>query len=72
MWAGSPLTFAALPGLRNGELTGMPPDLTYTPASNFAGLDSLELRVNDGVNRGEDEGVALQGNACPPWADRKG
>ena len=72
MWTDSLLTFAVLPGPLSVELSGMPPDLTYRTGSNFEGLDSPELRVNDGVNRGEDEDVALQGNACPPWADRKG
>lgn len=32
----------------NGTLSGMPPNLTYTPASNFEGWDSLSFRVADG------------------------
>jgi uncharacterized repeat protein (TIGR01451 family) len=47
---GNPLTYEILRQPYNGTLTGTPPDLTYTPADNFEGLDSLSFRVNDSTN----------------------
>jgi len=32
----------------NGQLTGMPPDLTYTPNENYNGDDYLEYTINGG------------------------
>ena len=34
----------------NGTLTGTPPNLIYTPADGFEGLDGLEFTVSDGPN----------------------
>ena len=39
----------------NGTLSGTPPTMTYTPGANFAGVDSFEFRVHDGV---ADSGLA--------------
>ncbi len=33
----------------HGILDGDPPDVTYTPAPNYNGIDALEFRVNDGT-----------------------
>ena len=43
------LTFAIVDGPANGALSGIPPDLTYTPALNFHGSDSFTFKANDGA-----------------------
>jgi len=45
---GDPLTFTLVTSPAHGTLGGTPPDLTYTPAANFNGSDSLEFSVSDG------------------------
>lgn len=45
---GDPLTFTILSPPTNGALTGIAPQLTYTPAFHFHGSDSFTFRVNDG------------------------
>ena len=45
---GSALTFAILSGPSHGALSGTAPNLTYIPAANFNGVDSLTFKVNDG------------------------
>nr|MDP0502520.1 Ig-like domain-containing protein [Verrucomicrobiota bacterium JB025] len=50
---GDALTFTVTSSPQNGTLSGTPPQLTYTPADGFSGVDSLTFRVNDGlVNSG--------------------
>ncbi len=46
---GDPLTYAVVGSPANGNLTGGPPNLTYTTALNYNGLDSLTFKANDGV-----------------------
>ncbi len=46
---GSPLTYTVVTNPTNGTLTGTPPNLTYTPAANFAGTDLFTFKVNDGT-----------------------
>ena len=43
------LTFAVVGAPTNGSLSGIPPDLTYTPAENFHGSDSFTFKANDGA-----------------------
>ena len=45
---GDALTYSVVTSPANGALTGTPPNLTYTPAANFAGSDSFTFKVNDG------------------------
>jgi len=45
---GDSLTFALVSQPSHGQLTGTPPNLVYTPATNYFGSDSLKFRVNDG------------------------
>jgi hypothetical protein len=45
---GDALTYAVVSGPSHGTLSGTAPDLTYTPASGFAGQDSFTYRANDG------------------------
>ncbi len=45
---GDPLTYIVLDSPTNGSLSGIAPDLTYTPDHNFNGSDSFTFKVNDG------------------------
>jgi hypothetical protein len=45
---GDPLTFTIVSSPTHGTLSGVAPDLTYTPATNYNGTDSFTFRVNDG------------------------
>lgn len=46
---GDPLTYTVLTVPAHGALTGTAPNLTYTPAANYNGLDNFTFRVNDGT-----------------------
>jgi len=43
------LTYVITKNPSHGKLTGIAPNLTYTPSLNFSGSDSFSYRVNDGV-----------------------
>jgi hypothetical protein len=45
---GSALTYTILSAPAKGTLTGTPPNLTYRPAANVSGSDSLTFKVSDG------------------------
>ncbi|WP_082930721.1 Ig-like domain-containing protein [Shewanella woodyi] len=42
------LSYSLLTSPANGSLSGTPPNLTYTPAANYAGGDSFTFIANDG------------------------
>src|ERR1051325_7355847 len=44
-----PLTYVFLGGPTNGALSGTPPNLVYTPATNYDGLDGFAYQVTDGA-----------------------
>ena len=44
-----PLTFAIVLGPTNGALSGVPPNVTYTPNANYSGPDSFTFKANDGT-----------------------
>jgi RHS repeat-associated protein len=44
-----PLTYSVIAPPTHGTLSGTPPNLTYTPAANFNGLDSFTFTANDGT-----------------------
>ncbi|MCC7375359.1 MAG: tandem-95 repeat protein [Verrucomicrobiales bacterium] len=46
---GSALTYAIAVPPTNGTLVGTPPNVTYTPSTNFNGLDSFSFTVSDGA-----------------------
>ena len=46
---GDSLTYAIVSGPGNGTLSGIAPNLTYTPASGFSGSDSFTFRAKDAV-----------------------
>src|SRR5262249_49838491 len=45
---GSPLTFAIVSSPTNGTLSGTPPNVVYSPQTNFVGADGFTFKVNDG------------------------
>jgi hypothetical protein len=45
---GDPLSYSVTTGPAHGTLSGSAPALTYVPAANYAGSDSVAFRVNDG------------------------
>lgn len=46
---GDPLSYIVVGGPSSGVLSGVAPDLTYTPNADFNGGDSFNFKVNDGV-----------------------
>jgi Bacterial Ig domain len=53
---GDPLTFTIISNPTHGTLSGAGPNLIYTPAPGYVGLDSFSFVVNDGE---VDSGVAV-------------
>jgi len=55
----------------NGILSGTPPDLVYTPNSNFFGNDSFTFTVNDGSLDSSPAtiSISITGTYDPPVAD---
>jgi uncharacterized repeat protein (TIGR01451 family) len=47
---GNPLAFQVAADPLHGELTGSAPNLIYTPAAGFEGVDYFTFRVSDGLN----------------------
>jgi uncharacterized repeat protein (TIGR01451 family) len=56
---GDPLTFVVVTGPAHGTLSGAPPDLTYTPAANYAGPDGFAFLVSDGVLQSAPASVSI-------------
>ena len=67
---GLPLTYAVVEQPHGGTLAGGPPNLTYTPAENFTGPDSLTFQVSNGAATSRlaqvDINVAPTGDTTPP------
>ncbi|PYL45937.1 MAG: hypothetical protein DMF40_14250 [Verrucomicrobia bacterium] len=45
---GDALTYAIVSSPSHGSLSGTPPNVTYTPATDYTGSDSFTFKVNDG------------------------
>jgi hypothetical protein len=56
---GRPITFQVLTSPIKGILDGVAPNLTYTPSTNEAGIDSFTFKVNDGLNNSDVATVTL-------------
>jgi autotransporter-associated beta strand protein len=48
--AQNPLVYSVVSQPSSGTLTGVAPNLTYTPAANFSGSDSFTFLVNNGTS----------------------
>ena len=57
---GDPLNFTIVSPPANGALSGMSPDLVYTPDANFLGADSFVFAVSDGQNTSAATTVAIE------------
>ena len=62
---GDPLTCSVVSGPSSGTLSGIGPNLTYTPNLNYNGPDSFTFTVNDGT---VDSNVATVGLTVNPLA----
>ena len=60
---GDPLTFSIVSGPAHGTLSGAPPNVTYTPASNYHGSDSFTFKANDGTADSNIATVSITVNA---------
>ena len=49
MQMGDTLTYAVIASPANGSLSGVAPNLTYTPNADFVGADSFTFQASDGV-----------------------
>jgi hypothetical protein len=47
--SGFPLIYSVVNGPTNGTLSGIAPNLTYTPNSGYAGTDAFTFKANDGT-----------------------
>jgi hypothetical protein len=63
---GSPLTYAIVAAPAHGVLTGTGSTQTYSPATNFFGMDSFTFKVNDGMS---DSQVAMVSVTVSPVND---
>ena len=67
------LSYSVTSGPAHGSLSGMAPDLTYTPAAGYAGEDSFAFTVFDGEFTSSPALVSITVTATndPPTADGK-
>ena len=56
---GDALTYAIVSQPAHGTLTGTPPNVTYTPASNYVGLDRFTFKTNEGTSDSTPGTVSL-------------
>jgi hypothetical protein len=68
---GAALTFNVVQGPRHGVLSGTPPNLTYTPTSDFVGVDSFTYTASNGGATSPPATVTVVVTAVnqPPTAD---
>ena len=55
----TPLTFSVQAGPSRGTLSGIAPNLTYTPAANHNGADSFTFVANDGASNSTPATVSI-------------
>jgi hypothetical protein len=61
-----PLNFKIVTGPAHGVLLGVPPNLTYVPDTNFAGVDGFTFRASDGLAESNLATVTLYVDNTPP------
>jgi Bacterial Ig domain len=57
---GDPLIFEIVRPPENGELSGQPPNVTYTPEKGFLGEDAFLFRATDGEKESDTAKVTLE------------
>ncbi|MDA8082726.1 MAG: FG-GAP-like repeat-containing protein [Nitrospiraceae bacterium] len=62
---GNPLTYTLRTGPSMGGLTGTPPNLSYTSAAAFSGIDSFTYTVTDGITESDPATVSIRVNPSP-------
>lgn len=62
---GGTLTFAVVAPPQHGNLTGTPPNLLYTPATDYFGTDFFTYKANDGTNDSPPATVSIRIEADP-------
>jgi hypothetical protein len=55
----SPLTFQIVQAPQHGNLSGTPPNVTYTPQMNYVGLDYFTFKANDGYYDSDPANIQL-------------
>jgi autotransporter-associated beta strand protein len=55
----SPLTYSVITQPAHGILTGVSPNLTYTPEANYSGSDSFTFLVNNGFSNSSPASVSI-------------
>ncbi len=69
---GDPLTFTVQAQPAHGTLSGVAPDLVYTPADNYTGWDSFMFNVFDGTDYSQAiASVSILVKDPTPWMDEK-
>ncbi|HVK57717.1 MAG TPA: Ig-like domain-containing protein, partial [Candidatus Kapabacteria bacterium] len=65
-----PLSFAIKVSPVNGTLSGLPPNVTYTPRTNYVGTDVFSFTVNDGKTESSpaEVGLTVSARNKPPIA----
>ncbi len=53
------LTYSIVANPSHGGLSGTPPNVTYTPATDYMGADSFTFRANDGYTNGNTATVSI-------------
>jgi uncharacterized protein YjiK len=70
---GDSLTYVIVAQPANGALSGIPPNITYTPTAHFYGSDSFTFKVNDGKIDSNTATVSITVNHVnhPPVAQNR-
>ena len=63
------LTYTVLTSPTNGGLSGTPPNVTYTPTTNYTGADSFTFMANDGANNSPAATVTLNVVQSQAWTN---
>ena len=66
---GDALTFSIVDAPAHGQLSGTPPNLTYTPNEGYNGPDSFTFRVTDGTNHSNTATVTITVEAAGTRAE---
>ena len=56
------MTFVVVSDPTHGTLSGTLPNITYTPATNYNGPDSLQFKTNDGTHDSNIATVSITDN----------